>query len=127
STPSSCCGTPCTATSPGSSQTAASTHRGTCRRPIHRSLTCSPRYDGPSSPLVLWAPAQLNPPTQKSARSSEHGHSLPHRPRKSSAIMERWIRTCRRELLDRMLIWNQRHLLHALHEYEAFYNAHRRH
>jgi putative transposase len=44
-----------------------------------------------------------------------------------NAIMERWVRTCRRELLDRTLIWNQRHLLHALREYEAFYNMHRPH
>ena len=44
-----------------------------------------------------------------------------------NAIMERWVRTCRRELLDRTLLWNQRHLLHALREYEAFYNAHRPH
>jgi transposase InsO family protein len=44
-----------------------------------------------------------------------------------NAIMERWVRRCRRELLDRTLIWNQRHLLHALREYEAFYNAHRPH
>ena len=44
-----------------------------------------------------------------------------------NAIIERWVRTCRRELLDRMLIYNQRHLLHALHEYEIFYNAHRPH
>ncbi|MET7427286.1 integrase [Dactylosporangium sp. NPDC005555] len=42
-----------------------------------------------------------------------------------NAVMERWIRTCRRELLDRTLILNQRHLLHALHEYELFYNEHR--
>jgi putative transposase len=35
-----------------------------------------------------------------------------------NSIMERWVRTCRRELLDRTLIWNQRHLLHALREYE---------
>jgi putative transposase len=42
-----------------------------------------------------------------------------------NAVMERWVRTCRRELLDRTLIWNQRHLLHALREYEVFYNAHR--
>ena len=34
-----------------------------------------------------------------------------------NAIMERWVRTCRHELLDRTLIWNQRHLLHALREY----------
>jgi putative transposase len=41
--------------------------------------------------------------------------------------MERWVRTCRRELLDRTLIYNQRHLLHTRREYEAFYNAHRPH
>ncbi|WP_244298529.1 hypothetical protein [Micromonospora cremea] len=39
--------------------------------------------------------------------------------------MERWLQTCRRELLDRTLIWNQRHLLHALKEFEDFYNSHR--
>jgi putative transposase len=44
-----------------------------------------------------------------------------------NAIMERWIQTCRRELLDRTLIWNQRHLLRALREFEAFYNSHRPH
>ncbi|GAA3673805.1 hypothetical protein GCM10022267_70910 [Lentzea roselyniae] len=42
-----------------------------------------------------------------------------------NAIMERWIRTCRHELLDRTLRWNQRHLLHALREYEKFHNTHR--
>jgi transposase InsO family protein len=44
-----------------------------------------------------------------------------------NAVMERWVRTCRRELLDRTLIWNQRHLLHALREYEIVYNTHRPH
>jgi transposase InsO family protein len=44
-----------------------------------------------------------------------------------NAVMERWVRTCRRELLDRTLIFNQRHLLHALREYEIFYNEHRPH
>jgi putative transposase len=42
-------------------------------------------------------------------------------------ITERWVQTCRRELLDRTLIWNQHHLLHALREFEAFYNTHRPH
>jgi hypothetical protein len=37
------------------------------------------------------------------------------------------VRTCRRELLDRTLIWNQHHLLHALREFEIFYNEHRPH
>ena len=44
-----------------------------------------------------------------------------------NAIMERWIQTCRRELLDRTLIWNERHLLHALREFEGFHNGHRPH
>ncbi|WP_232837156.1 integrase core domain-containing protein [Lentzea terrae] len=44
-----------------------------------------------------------------------------------NAIMERWIRTCRVELLDRTLILNRTHLLHALREYETFYNQHRPH
>ncbi|AGP59271.1 integrase core domain-containing protein [Streptomyces rapamycinicus] len=44
-----------------------------------------------------------------------------------NSITERWTQTCRRELLDRTLIWNQRHLLHALREFEQFYNGHRPH
>lgn len=37
-----------------------------------------------------------------------------------NSIMERWVQTCRRELLDRTLVWNQRHLLHTLREFEDF-------
>jgi hypothetical protein len=37
-----------------------------------------------------------------------------------NSLMERWIQTCRRELLDRTLIWNQSHLLHALRQFETF-------
>jgi putative transposase len=44
-----------------------------------------------------------------------------------NSIAERWIRSCRRELLDRTLIWNQTHLLRALREYEQFHNTHRPH
>jgi putative transposase len=44
-----------------------------------------------------------------------------------NSIMERWVQTCRRELLDRTLIWNQHHLLHVLREFERFYNGHRPH
>jgi putative transposase len=44
-----------------------------------------------------------------------------------NAIMERWIQSCRHELLDRMLVWNQAHQLHALHQYEQHYNTHRPH
>ncbi|MEV0700860.1 integrase core domain-containing protein [Saccharopolyspora sp. NPDC050389] len=44
-----------------------------------------------------------------------------------NSTMARWVQTCRRERLDRTLIWNQRHLLHALREFERFYNKHRPH
>ncbi|MET8439066.1 integrase core domain-containing protein [Streptomyces sp900116325] len=44
-----------------------------------------------------------------------------------NSIMERWVQTCRRELLDRTLICNQRHLLHALREFDEFCNSHRPH
>ncbi|GAA3378560.1 hypothetical protein GCM10020367_58550 [Streptomyces sannanensis] len=44
-----------------------------------------------------------------------------------NSIMERWVQTCRRELLDQTLIWNERHLLHILQEFEQFYNSHRPH
>lgn len=44
-----------------------------------------------------------------------------------NSLMERWTQTCRRELLDRTLIWNQSHLLHALREFETFDNRHRPH
>ncbi|MEO6081935.1 MAG: integrase core domain-containing protein [Umezawaea sp.] len=44
-----------------------------------------------------------------------------------NSIMERWIKTCRHELLDRTLIRNHQHLLHNLREYEQFYNVHRPH
>ncbi|GAA3610810.1 hypothetical protein GCM10022419_114770 [Nonomuraea rosea] len=44
-----------------------------------------------------------------------------------NSIMERWVPSCRRELLDRCLIWNEHHPRHALREYEHLYNQHRAH
>jgi putative transposase len=44
-----------------------------------------------------------------------------------NAIIERWIGGCRRELLDRVLVWNQAHLRRVLHDYEAHHNQHRPH
>ena len=44
-----------------------------------------------------------------------------------NAIAERWIGGCRRELLDRTLIWNQSHLRRILGEYESHHNQHRPH
>jgi putative transposase len=44
-----------------------------------------------------------------------------------NSITERWSGNCRRELLDRTPIWNQRHLMMVLREYEDFCNSHRPH
>jgi putative transposase len=44
-----------------------------------------------------------------------------------NAIAERWIGGCRRELLDRTLIWNQNHLRQILHQYETHHNQRRPH
>ena len=44
-----------------------------------------------------------------------------------NSLTERWAQTCHHELLDRTLIWNLAHLLHALREFEYFYNDHRPH
>jgi transposase len=44
-----------------------------------------------------------------------------------NAIAERWIGGCRRELLDRTLVWNQNHLRRILREYETHHNQHRPH
>jgi hypothetical protein len=41
--------------------------------------------------------------------------------------MERWVDSLRRELLDRMLILNTRHLRQVLAEYENHFNTHRPH
>lgn len=41
--------------------------------------------------------------------------------------MERRVQTCLRELPDRTLVWNQRHLLHALNQFEQHDNSHRPH
>ena len=44
-----------------------------------------------------------------------------------NAIAERWIGRCRREFLDRTLVWNQAHLRRILREYETHHNQHRPH
>ena len=36
-----------------------------------------------------------------------------------NAIADRWIGGCRRELLDRTLVWNQDHLRRILRQYET--------
>jgi hypothetical protein len=44
-----------------------------------------------------------------------------------NSSMERRVQELRHELLDRTLVWNQRHLLRALREFEDHHNRHRPH
>jgi putative transposase len=51
----------------------------------------------------------------------------PVRAPRANAYTERFIGTCRRECLDRLLIFHQRHLKRVLQEFVKHYNGHRPH
>jgi hypothetical protein len=44
-----------------------------------------------------------------------------------NTIMQRWIQSCRHQLLDRMPVWHQTHPPHAPHHYQRHHNTHRPH
>jgi len=55
------------------------------------------------------------------------GIPIPYGTPNAAAYMERLIGTLRRECLDRILIWNERHLRSVLREFIAWYNHGRVH
>jgi hypothetical protein len=40
-----------------------------------------------------------------------------------NGVAERWVGTCRRELLDHVIVLNEQHLLRLLREFLAYYDA----
>jgi putative transposase len=52
---------------------------------------------------------------------------IPPRSPRANAYAERWVRTVRSEVTDRMLVIGSRHLRAILDEYVAHYNQHRPH
>lgn len=52
---------------------------------------------------------------------------IPYHAPNANAYAERWVRTVREECLDKVIIFNERHLRRVLHEYVGYYNVRRPH
>ncbi|HLK00865.1 MAG TPA: hypothetical protein VKU39_13285 [Streptosporangiaceae bacterium] len=109
-------------------------HRNPAPRPCLASRAHPPRSAAATGPgLIALTVPEVKRRLAAIARTRPPGHaarwtrvirSAVQAPQMNS-IMERWISSCRRELLDRTLIWNQRHLIAVLRDYEDLCNSHR--
>ena len=52
---------------------------------------------------------------------------IPDQAPNANAFAERWMRSVREKCLDKVIILNERHLRHVLHEYAAYYITRRPH
>jgi putative transposase len=76
------------------------------------------------------APLQCPPSALPGSRGTSAGIEvvkIPPRSPRANAYAERWVRTARAEVTDRMVITGPRHLRAVLDEYVAHYNGHRPH
>jgi putative transposase len=78
---------------------------------------------GQQTPTVVGRPGRVRSLASEGMRILR----TPVRAPRTNAIAERWIATVRRELLDRILIINRRHLTAVLTDYTARFNHHRPH
>jgi hypothetical protein len=51
--------------------------------------------------------------------------NIPYQAPNGNAVAERWVRSVRKECLNRLIILNERHLRHVLNEYVAYFNRRR--
>jgi hypothetical protein len=100
---------------PGHDPALAPRHHPPLGRQVHarqdRPASDPPEHQGPSPPVLADAGIRAVLCNVQTSRMN--------------AIAERWIGGCRRELLDRTLIWNQDHLRQISREYENHHNQHR--
>jgi putative transposase len=63
----------------------------------------------------------------RSSPATRYGSLKRRRDRHANSYAERFVGTLRRESLDHLLIYGERHLWRVLSDYERHYNAHRAH
>jgi putative transposase len=111
------------------------------RRLIHFNVTSNPSarwviqqlreaFPGPSTPryLLLDRDSIFSPEVVAAIRTfGIDPVRTAYRSPWQNPIAERWIGTCRRELLDHVIVFGERHVRRLLAEYVAYYNAERVH